>query len=205
MHHTWGVPIIPGSALKGICASYVARQVGGAEPEREPYRGVEWQGKRIVRGPGEIYAALFGAPDADNGAEAEQGGVAFHDALYVPDSTPGDRPFAVDVLTVHQRSYYGQMPGGGDPGLRWPNDYDSPNPVGFVTVRPGTKLLVALGGESKWTALACHLLGAALIRVRTPSRNRDVAIAQETVSEARTAQTCCGPANQHAVNLASRL
>ncbi|MBP7569106.1 MAG: type III-B CRISPR module RAMP protein Cmr6 [Acidobacteria bacterium] len=177
LHHTWGVPVIPGSALKGLLAHYIDAVYGPTEPERKPweqegdertradYQGVTWRGRRIERGPGVVYRALFGAPDAqdddmmrDRGfdAGASAGLVTFHDALYVPKGGADDRPFAVDVLTVHQKDYYDSS------GGTWPNDYDSPNPVAFLTVRPGARLLFALSGPADWTELAERLLRDAL-------------------------------------------
>ena len=157
VHHTWGVPMIPGSALKGLCAHYTAATYGSKDRERTDFAGPVWEEpgrRRVKEAPGDYYRALFGAPDVDNDASA--GLVVFHDALYVPGSAPGDRPFAVDVLTVHQRSYYGQdKERGGTPGERWPNDYDSPNPVGFISVRPGTRFSlpsVARAGGPHWPA-----------------------------------------------------
>lgn len=173
VHHTWGVPVIPGSALKGLLAHYVDAVYGpekrdrpDGEQERAPYQGVTWRGSRIKRGPGEIYRALFGAPDAEEDelmhqhgfrAGAAAGYVVFHDALYVPADAKNERPFAADVLTVHQKSYY-------DASRKrtWPNDYDSPNPVSFLTVRPGARFLFALSGPADWTALAERLLMDAL-------------------------------------------
>jgi CRISPR-associated protein Cmr6 len=168
VHHTWGVPVIPGSALKGLCAHYTAATYGGRDQESEtgkpapPFSGPRWEkSRRIEPPPGDYYRALFGAPDVGDTA-ASAGLIVFQDALYVPGSAPGDRPFAVDVLTVHQRSYYGQTEGQTQPGKRWPNDYDSPNPVGFISVRPGTRFLLALGGEGEWPALAHDLLTEAI-------------------------------------------
>jgi CRISPR-associated protein Cmr6 len=160
VHHTWGVPMIPGSALKGLCAHYTAATYG---PLRPKFAGPKWEKdpRRIADPPGDYYRALFGAPDVSNDASA--GLVVFHDALYVPDSTAGDRPFAVDVLTLHQRSYYGQdRKRGGIAGQHWPNDYDSPNPVGFISVRPGVKLLLGVDGDPKWAGLALDLLTEAI-------------------------------------------
>jgi CRISPR-associated protein Cmr6 len=177
VHHTWGVPVIPGSALKGLCAHYVDAVYGPSDPARKPweqegeestradYQGVTWRGRRIERGPGAVYRALFGAPDAqdddvmrDRGFEAgaSAGLVTFHDALYVPKGGADDRPFAADVLTVHQKHYYDSS------GGSWPNDYDSPNPVAFLTVRPGARLFFALSGPADWTELAERLLRDAL-------------------------------------------
>lgn len=178
VHHTWGVPLIPGSALKGLLAHYVDTTYGpsdadlnpweqqGEEGQRAMYQGITWDGRRIKRGPGEVYRALFGAPDAAQDdlmraqgleAGAASGLVTFHDALYVPDSIPGNEPFAVDVLTVHQKTYYNSS--GKE---RAPNDYDSPNPVSFLTVRPGCRLWLVLSGPAEWTELASKLLKDAL-------------------------------------------
>jgi CRISPR-associated protein Cmr6 len=178
-HHTWGVPVIPGSALKGLLAHYVDAVYGPADPsllpweqpdgerDRARYQGMLWneRRRRVQRGPGEVYRVLFGAPDADEDGrmrehDIEAGGgaghVVFHDALYVPGSAETDRPYATDVLTVHQKSYYHSS------GGTWPNDYDSPNPVAFLTVRPGTRMFVALSGPPDWTEMAGRLLRDAL-------------------------------------------
>lgn len=178
VHHTWGVPVIPGSALKGLLAHYVDAVYGPADPSLPPweqpdgerdrarYQGVTWHGRRIRRGPGEVFRALFGAPDADEDrvlrereieAGATAGCAAFHDALYVPGSGDGDHPFVTDVLTVHQKPYYDSS---GEES--WPSDYASPNPVSFLTVRPKVRLLLALSGPADWTELAEKLLLDAL-------------------------------------------
>lgn len=176
VHHTWGVPIIPGSALKGLLAHYLQIVYGPADTkthpldrgadERAPYQGVHWEGPMIKHGPGEIYRELLGAPAAESDAEwrspeqeaavgALQGCVAFHDALLAP--SPGAGPlFGVDVLTVHQKPYYDSK------GTDWPNDYSDPTPIPFLTVRPGTQFLLALSGPAEWTALAVELLKPAL-------------------------------------------
>lgn len=170
VHHTWGVPMIPGTAIKGLLSQYVDIVFGpqnrGAHPrspeadqERAPFQGVTWSGSRIAHGPGEVYRALFGAPAAESDETFEttesRGGVVFHDALFVPEGKK-DAPFAVDVLTVHQKTYYNQN------GLQLPNDYDDPNPVTFLTVQPGTKFLFALSGAQDWIELALQLLMEAL-------------------------------------------
>lgn len=178
LHHTWGVPVIPGTALKGLLAHYVDAVYGPEDPhvppwertgpdrERTRWEGVTWSDNRIRRGPGDLYRVLFGAPDADADGEmaarglnagAAAGVVSFHDALYVvPDKADGDCPFAKDVLTVHQKTYYDEA------GKSFPNDYDDPNPVAFLSVRPGARFLFALSGPAAWTELAERLLVDAL-------------------------------------------
>lgn len=178
LHHTWGVPVIPGSALKGLLANYIQLNYGPEntrfhpndpahpEPDRAPWQGVGWDGTAIKYGPGELYRILFGAPEADKDGDfggengATQGYVIFHDALVV-EGKEDERLLTSDVLTVHQRAYYNaghdkkkQVP--------WPSDYDEPNPVSYLAVNSGLRFLFALSGPSDWTKLAGELLMEAL-------------------------------------------
>ncbi len=181
VHHTWGVPMIPGSGLKGLTANYVENSFGpadrsvapwlqeGSERKHGRYQGVQYDGVQILRAPGEVYGALFGAPDAeDNGPHRRdaqvagaKGLVTFHDALFDPLSLSGRSPFAVDVLTVHQKEYYDAISRGADV-IPQPNDFDNPNPVSFLTVRPRTQFLLAISGPAEWTSIAMRMLIAAL-------------------------------------------
>lgn len=147
LHHTWGVPVIPGSALKGLTAHFVAAcygaDAGEQAPERTLFAGPTYsEDGRVTVQPGDTYRHLFGAPavPGPDGTllRAYQGKVVFHDALWIPQR---DRPWlARDVLTVHQQSYYRER-------SRPPNDYDNPNPVAFIDVPPGEMFLVALSCE----------------------------------------------------------
>lgn len=78
LHHTYGVPYIPGSALKGLAASF-ARQ----------YLGDDWQADT------EAYKIVFGVTDT-------AGYVVFFDALPLP----GAKLLHPDVITVHHEGYY---------------------------------------------------------------------------------------------------
>jgi CRISPR-associated protein Cmr6 len=161
VHRIWGVPILPGSALKGLVAHHVDTVYGAddpTQPGRREWRSPTWTGRRIKPGDGAgaEFGRLFGAPavEGEEGA-ARRGLVEFHDALFVPGSARG-RPFARDVLTVHQKHYYDTG------GKNWPTDWDSPNPVGFLTITPETRFLLVLTGPGDWTELAMKLLLAAL-------------------------------------------
>jgi CRISPR-associated protein Cmr6 len=159
VQRTWGVPMIPGSALKGLTAHYLDAVYGGVEDDRRKWLGPTWSKGRVKPGDGagDEFAMLFGAPEVDGEKNSARGGrVEFHDALYVPGSAPRDQPFARDVLTVHQKPYYDGQ------GADWPNDWTSPIPVGFVTVRPGARFLLALTGPAEWTGLAMQLVLEAL-------------------------------------------
>jgi len=80
LHHTYGVPLIPGTALKGLAAHYANSNMGA-----------EWK-----KGTG-AYKAIFGT-----GKTA--GYVTFHDALLVPEAT-NTQPMKKDVVTGHHQNY----------------------------------------------------------------------------------------------------
>lgn len=124
----WGVPFIPGSALKGL-ASHVAHAAGGAWARpSEP-------GARA----GALQRAIFGDVTS-------AGAVVFHDAWWMPS---GDRmPIDADVMTVHHPEYY--------QATSPPADWDEPNPVSFLTVRD--RYLAALTGPKDALEVAEVLL-----------------------------------------------
>ncbi|NJL54900.1 type III-B CRISPR module RAMP protein Cmr6 [bacterium] len=105
LHRTYGVPYIPGSALKGLAASYARRGL----------QGTEWTDKEAA------YRLVFGDTKS-------AGYITFYDALYIPCTGKPDakQPLQPDVLTVHHRDYYA---GKGEP----PADWDSPVPVPFLS------------------------------------------------------------------------
>jgi CRISPR type III-B/RAMP module RAMP protein Cmr6 len=78
LHHTYGLPVIPGSALKGVSAHYCNAVWGSVEP-------------KFVRETGEYHRLLFGTTD-------DSGCITFHDAWLVPGS---QNPLVLDVMTPH--------------------------------------------------------------------------------------------------------
>ncbi len=114
LHHTWGVPVLPGSSLKGIAASAADRFLRADKPgmwERRPNAAEVRPGAAP-----NAYDALFGDVE-------EVGAVVFHDAWYIP--TAGDNGLHRDVLTVHHPEYYQQ-------GKEY-SETEGPNPVPFVS------------------------------------------------------------------------
>lgn len=81
LHHTYGTPLIPGTALKGLCAHYASKYIGG-----------DW-----AKG-GVLHKNMFGEQD-------DSGLVVFFDALLIP-STENSNPLKKDVITVHHPRYY---------------------------------------------------------------------------------------------------
>jgi CRISPR-associated protein Cmr6 len=135
LHQIYGVPYLPGSALKGLAAAAAHRRLTDH---------ASWR-KAGAKGPiGESHRVLFGDTKAS-------GYVTFHDALWIPEGTA--LPLDPDVLTVHHPRYYG---GEAVP----PADWDSPVPVPFVTAHGA--YLLALTGPPAWTEAAHEILAAAL-------------------------------------------
>jgi CRISPR-associated protein Cmr6 len=146
IHHTYGVPYLPGSALKGVLNHWFDERGGGAY-----WKGVTYSNGRPAAAPGAHHAIVFGAPEivGDDGAA---GLVAFDDALYVPGSAPERKPWAVDVLTPHQKPYYDGQ------GAEPPTDWYPPSPHPFVSVRPGVRFLLSVSGPHRWAELALRNL-----------------------------------------------
>ncbi|MDW8405060.1 type III-B CRISPR module RAMP protein Cmr6, partial [Chloroflexus sp.] len=139
LHRTYGVPYLPGSALKGLAAAYAHQYLADGT----------WR-----RPPTEIAAdAPITAHEIVFGSTRSAGYVTFFDALYVPDNN--DPPLAPDVLTVHHPDYYQN-----DPPAAPPADWDSPTPISFVSAT-GT-YLVALAGPEQWVTVAWNILARAL-------------------------------------------
>ncbi len=110
LHRAYGVPYIPGSALKGLASSYAAKYLKDERLWKRSFDGGKTQ-------RGELQRLIFGDTE-------ESGLVIFFDAL--PD--PKDFQLDPDVITVHHPEYY---QGKGKP----PADWDSPTPVPFITAR----------------------------------------------------------------------
>lgn len=145
LHHTYGVPVIPGSALKGVASHYCneiwgqAREEAAVPEECLPFR----------RG-GKFHDLLFGT--------TEDGGVVtFHDAWLVPESLRDAlRP---DVMTPHHQQW--QI------NAAPPTDFDSPEPVTFLSIHGVFDVAVSwcgpAGAEAEaWTTLSMTLLQEAL-------------------------------------------
>lgn len=139
LHHTYGTPIIPGTALKGLASHYCDR-VRGARDDK------------FKRG-GEYHRAIFGTSD-------DSGHFIFHDAWITPGTMKGS--LRRDVMTPHHMEYYA----GEDEGQAAPTDFDDPNPVTFLSVAGTFHVAVScdVPGEDgdKWADLVFRLLTDAL-------------------------------------------
>jgi CRISPR-associated protein Cmr6 len=159
LHHVYGVPYIPGPGLKGLANHYLASW-GAASDER--WHGVRYDEHGRPSGPpGKWHNQVFGCPNLSDSDGTEQygaaGRVTFEDALLLPEHDRSS-PLVLDVVTPHQSSYYRDF------GAADPNDWTDPIPVTFLSVRPGTRFLVAVsyaGSDDRLAKVALsHLVDA---------------------------------------------
>ena len=145
LHHTYGVPFIPGSALKGLAAGYADAVWATTEPK--------WQEKT-----GEYHRFVFGDTKS-------AGCIDFLDAWIMPSSLNAST-LQPDVMTPHHSTYYEAT----DDTLA--SDWDSPVPVPFVTVNKGVCFSFYLGcavpakdgndSIAEWLEVTADLLCTAL-------------------------------------------
>lgn len=164
LHHTWGVPMIPGSGVKGLVAHYLAAcygpdpSVADESGQRLRCQPAQFDGRRVVAPPGSLYTRLFGAPDVDGReAQARAGEVMFFDALLAAETT--GQVLQRDVLTPHQRRYYESVA----PDA-WPDEYEAPTPVPFVSVRRGRQFVFAVAARHARVPPALVDLAVRLLR-----------------------------------------
>lgn len=152
-----GMPLIPGSALKGLARNVGLIEVARAvlqEPQIDDLTQLEDEliaGKRsgftkqkqtpdftIV----EQFIHIFGTPEA-------AGNVAFIDAIYAGDKQPA---YHLDIMNPHFPKYYG------DSGKTAPSDDQNPIPVPYLTVDVGQKFQFAVlprrQGVTQWLDIA---------------------------------------------------
>jgi len=80
--HTYGMPMIPGSSVKGLCRACAGDWLNHPEACR-------W---------------MFGNDPGTDDDQAETGGLIFHDAWWVPSG----KPFVPETVTVHHSAYYNE-------------------------------------------------------------------------------------------------
>ncbi len=140
LHHTYGVPFIPGSAIKGVLHhALLARLAREYDSQKKRYK-LENNDQAIVD-------TLFGRePDPNNRKDiGDAGYIIFHDAWWKPEQRS---PLVKEVVTVHHQEYYA--------GENAASDFDSPNPNPQLAI--GGSFLFAVEGQIQWADYAIKLL-----------------------------------------------
>ena len=149
LHHSTGLPYIPGSALKGLARTYalltLAEKGGIAQDKLEQFNADLILGKYDDMPNAEDYRMIFGwgVDGKFNLTTSRAGDIIFHDAMVydLSDAVDGGAIFTLDVMTPHVPKYYRSN------GKDAPTDADSPNPVTFLTVNAGIIFAFAVGSR----------------------------------------------------------
>lgn len=120
LHHIWGFPFLPASAVKGITRSYVIESMFKTEQEALKDAG---------------FCLLFGCPKESALGKEYKGLIAFYDAI--PVKAP---KLKVDIMNPHYQEYHS--------GKRPPADYLSPIPIFFLTLDKGNTFQFCLGAHA---------------------------------------------------------
>lgn len=166
-HHTYGMPMLAGSSIKGAVRSYAEQHFADKDDEGNILltEVVEANNrvKKMTFSPDNqaILAILFGTDSEESDEEtanSDAGYIIWHDAWWIPDVTSqeghdSNKPFVDEVVTVHQEKYY---QGTLDQAL------DMENPIPNQQIGIQGAFYFALEGEEEWVALAKELLKATL-------------------------------------------
>jgi len=124
LHHIYGIPYIPASAIKGVTRNYVINEKFGND-ETEALRDKE-------------FCDIFGCDEKSYYQRAGQ--IIFFDAFPTKLSNDSIQP---DVMNVHYPDYYGKN----EP----PTDTQNPNPIFFLTVQNASFQFI-LGAKTSTTS-----------------------------------------------------
>ena len=159
-HHTYGMPMIAGSSVKGAVRSYAEflfakRKDGEIEYSiTKDAKGNEIKAYQFDNDKQAILDVLFGSDDDEN---PNAGYLIWHDAWWIPPVTSDaklstgeqNRPFAEEVVTVHHQKYY-------QGGLEEALDIENPIPNQQLAVQGSFYFVIE--GVYAWVQYAKKLL-----------------------------------------------
>lgn len=132
-HHTYGVPYIPGSAVKGVLRHrwlQILQQDQNFLDQNPDFVKSKDEIDESIALKDPVFLAIFGSQE-------QRGKVRFLDA-YPTEA----RDFAVDIMNPHYSEYYnGNAP---------PTDDDNPGPINFLTVEKTTFRFAFLAQDQTW-------------------------------------------------------
>lgn len=188
LHHTYGVPYIPGSALKGAARAWAMGR--GLE---EPPPGIQ-ANKRIDEMTWMDH--LFGLErdsdkewlkDRKDAGESDDrpdtaGIFDFMDALLVPEAPPKSKkpfsPLALDIVNPHFGEYYTKNTK--DASIP-PRETSDPVPSHFLTIAPGTTFLLVVETRDVMGTVFSRWLDWMLVALLRPAL-RELGIGAKTSS-----------------------
>ena len=133
LHHTYGLPYLPGSGLKGLARAAMRRSIFGV-PVVDVASGSKdavarpLPGEATESGQGDDIEKLFGK----GGDKGWAGKVDFLDGIPLENT-----PLELEVMSPHHAKYYE-----GQSGI--PHDCEDPRPLPFLRIPAGSRFEVAL-------------------------------------------------------------
>ncbi|WP_394210527.1 type III-B CRISPR module RAMP protein Cmr6 [Psychrobacter piscatorii] len=157
-HHTYGMPMLAGSSIKGAVRSYTEHLFAERDENGElQFEKSDNVNKLVIQEQKQgILDILFGT-DAEDDHQGDAGYLIWHDAWWIPMvSDQGSvltgndyKPFVGDVVTVHHPKYYSREL---DAAL------DMENPVPNQQIAIQGSFYFVIQGEQKWVHFARELL-----------------------------------------------
>lgn len=144
VHHSYGIPMIAGSSIKGAVRNYTEHLFAKRGSDGQVYYH---DGKVVVQADKQpLLDVLFGA----DGDDADAGYLVWHDAWWIPkinhdgtlvSSSNENQPFVSEVITVHHQKYYeGSLP----------QALDIENPVPNQQIATQGSFYFTIEGEQTW-------------------------------------------------------
>ena len=131
LHHIYGVPYIPGSALKGVVRSHIILEIFAKKGSRE----IDLENAESHALNDQGFCDIFGCPKNSVYKQSMKGKVNFFDAF--PLSNP---KIQSDIMNPHFGDYYSN-----NSHTEPPADYYNPVPIFFPIVEQGTKFQFTVG------------------------------------------------------------
>lgn len=156
LHHIYGIPYIPGSAVKGVTRHWTVHKFAEEKAKRES--------KDFEKTLEEVAEALEKGKELNDlsvnntkfteiirifGTQKKQGEVIFMDAFPV-----GKVNLTIDIINPHYQEYYSNS--------KPPADWQSPNPIKFLTVEKTRFTFSLLSKDENILKIALNCLKEAL-------------------------------------------
>lgn len=123
LHHIYGIPYIPGQAVKGITRNFILSEVYSSLDNSEENNKENKAEINASRDP--LFCRIFGSAAEEDSKEAQKGSVIFLD-VYPVNKLPRAE---IDILNPHYVNYYRDSS-----NQVFPTDDQNPVPVYFLTV-----------------------------------------------------------------------
>lgn len=167
-HHSYAMPMLAGSSIKGAVRSYTEQLFAKKDEHNRIVFTAAIESNRTIekmifsQEKQDCLNILFGSDNDEQTDDSDAGYITWHDAWWIPDVTSqgtlsmargGNKPFASEVITVHQEQYYQGV-------IEQALDMESPVPNEQIAIQGA--FYFALEGEKEWVSLAKKLLEATL-------------------------------------------